>query len=154
VIVMTETLSSIVATIEVDAPPEDVWPFLSEPRRVPLWLGCMKFTGRLGDVFYMQPDEDKRNAGDTAGATHCRLLEMREPELLRFSWYLPGTPETTVSIRVEPRSLDGSTVTLEHDGWDQFDAASIAPIRDALAGGWTSAVLPGLREAVESALEM
>lgn len=146
---MTDTLNSIVETIHIDASPETVWPFLVDPRHVPTWLGCMRYTGEVGSVFYMQMDGAKRERDDVEGATHCEILELSEGKRFVFSWYLPGTPETTVAIRLEDADGGGTTVELEHAGWEQFDAEQIRGIREALEGGWRSFVLPGLKATVE-----
>ena len=146
---MTADAMTIRESVLILAPPEKVWVFLTEPEYVPQWLGCMRYEKALGHVFYMQQDEGKRRDDDIDGATHCKILALDEPYLFSFSWYLPGTPATT--IRIQTKAVDdGTEVTLIHDGWDQFDARVIREIRDALAGGWKSFVLPGLKKIVES----
>lgn len=141
-------LQDIHVSVHIAAPPEVVWPYLVEEEHVPRWLGCLQYRKELGHVFYMQPDPERRAAGSTEGATHCALKALDAPRRLRFSWYLPGTPETEVTLEVEAED-GGSRVTLVHSGWDQFDPDVIRAIRDGLAGGWRSAVLPGLQELVE-----
>jgi uncharacterized protein YndB with AHSA1/START domain len=145
---VSETLPDIVATIDIDAPPEVVWPFLVEDEHVPRWLGCMEYRKEPGQVFYMQPDPEKREAGSTEGATHCAVQALDPPRRFVFSWYLPGTPETTVAITLEPRA-GGTRVTLTHSGWDQFEPAHVQAVHQALAGGWEGSVLPNLKGTVE-----
>lgn len=145
---MTERLPNIVATVNIDAPSEVVWPFLVEEQHVPRWLGCMEYRKEPGHVFYMQPDPDKRAAGSVEGATHCAVQALDEPRRFAFSWYLPGTPETAVEILLEPEG-EGTRVTLTHRGWDRFEPDEIRDIRDALAGGWQGSVLPNLVAVVE-----
>lgn len=146
---MTSDTLTIEQSILISAPPERVWVFLTEPEYVSQWLGCMRYAKDIGHVFYMQQDESKRNADDIEGATHCEILKLDEPSLFSFSWYMPDTPATTIQIRLA--EADGGTeVTLIHDGWDQFDAKVIRDIRDALAGGWKSFVLPNLKRVVEA----
>ena len=94
----SEPLSDIKLSIMIDAPLDVVWRNMTETDRVPLWLGCLKYEKRLGQTFYMQQDADKRAANDIEGATHCEVLELSEPERFVFSWFLPGTPKTTVTI--------------------------------------------------------
>ena len=144
---MNKDALKIEHTITIDATPERVWTFLTEPQYVAQWLGCMRYAKSVGHVFYMQQDEAKRHADDIAGATHCEILQLEEPYKFSFSWYLPGTPATEVHISLAP--LGKSTqVTLVHTGWDKFDAKVIKDIRDALAGGWKSFVLPNLKRIV------
>ena len=146
---MSQDELTIKNSISINAGPEKVWTFLTEPEFVAQWLGCMHYEKAIGHVFYMQQDPAKRKEGDIEGATHCRILALDQPERFSFSWYLPGTPETEVHIQLKERN--GTTeVTLKHVGWDQFDARAIRDIRDALEGGWKSFVLPGLKKIVEN----
>jgi len=144
---LTDDPLSIEHSVRIDAPPDRVWVFLTEPRFVAQWLGCMRYEKSVGHVFYMQQDADKRANDDIEGATHCEILALEEPDQFKFSWYLPGTPATEVEILLEAVE-DQTEVTLKHTGWNQFDASAIRDIRDALAGGWKSFVLPGLRNLV------
>lgn len=136
-------------SISVDVAQLAAWRCLTQPEYVPHWLGCMQYEKQLGHVFYMQQDPDKRGANDTSGATHCEILALEEPSLFRFSWYLPGTPETRVTFRLSSTD-SGTNLAFLHDGWDQFDEQSIRAVRDALAEGWQTFVLPGFKELAES----
>ena len=55
-----------------------------------------------------------------------------------------------VTLELAPQGT-GTRVSLRHDGWDQFAEADIRGIRDMLAGGWSSFVLPGLKRVSEGA---
>lgn len=143
-----EQLSSIVETVTIGVAPDQVWPFLVEPRHVSRWLGCMRYTGEIGSVFYMQQDESKRADDDIDGATHCEVLELVQPRRFVFSWYLPDTPRTTVEIELRDDGVGGTIVALEHSGWDNFDPGVIRHIRSGLEGGWRSYVLPALKRVV------
>lgn len=146
---MTQDSLNIEHSITIQAARERVWTFLTEPGYVPLWLGCMRYEKKINHVFYMQQDEARRNNDDIEGATHCRIIALDEPVRFAFSWYLPGTPETEVHITLDNQG-NATVVTLAHTGWDQFDAAAIREIRDALEGGWKSFVLPNLKRVVEN----
>lgn len=145
---MTEPLSDIEHRIRVDAPPDTVWRYLTEPQYVAQWLGCLRYAKAVDDVFYMQQDEQRRADDDIEGATQCRILALDAPRRFSFSWYLPGTPETRVDITLHERDA-GTEIVLTHSGWEQFDASAIRSIRDALENGWRSFVLPQLRQLVE-----
>lgn len=145
------SLADIDHSINIRAPRERVWQVLTEAGLVEQWLGCIGFKAEIGTVFYMQADSARRAAGDISGATHCRVETLEAPERLRFSWYLPGTPETHVTIALAAHGDGSTTARLVHDGWDQFDADAIRQIRDMLDGGWSSFVLPGLRRISEEA---
>lgn len=147
-----DTLPDIVETIRIQAPPWVVWDFLVEPEYVPRWLGCLQYRKEVGHLFYMQPDPERRAAGRVEGATHCRVLQLEEPERFAFSWFLPGMPETRVTLTLSEADGGGTEVRLVHSGWDAFDAEAVADIRTALEGGWRSGVLPGLATVVEEEL--
>ena len=100
---MSDSGLKIEHSVTILAPRPTVWKFLTEPAYVPQWLGCMRYEKRLGHVFYMQQDADKRASDDIDGATHCEVLALDEPEAFSFSWYLPGTPATTVHIALTDR---------------------------------------------------
>jgi uncharacterized protein YndB with AHSA1/START domain len=143
-------LDDISQSIDIAAPVERVWRVLTSEGLVEEWLGCLGYRAVVGTVFYMQPDAARRAAGDATGATHCELLALEPPVLMTFSWFMPGTPKTTVNIALAPER-GGTRVTLTHSGWDQFDPDQVRAIRDGLDGGWSSFVLPQLKRVVEAA---
>jgi uncharacterized protein YndB with AHSA1/START domain len=144
-------LPPIVETIDIEAPIDAVWRAMTAEESVSTWLGCMNYKKQLGHVFFMQPDEAKRAKGDTTGATQCEVLALDANERLRFSWFVPGFPATTVTFRLEALDAHRTRVLFEHAGWERFPAAAIAPIREALKNGWRGFVLPGLKKAAEAA---
>ena len=141
-------IDDIVHSLDISAPVERVWRVMTDAGLVEQWLGCLNFAAEVGHVFHMQPDPARRATGDIEGATHCEILRLDPPHELRFSWFLPGTPSTEVSMRLSAIA-GGTRVDFRHDGWDKFDGAQIAAIRDMLAGGWTSFVLPQLQRVAE-----
>ena len=142
-------LADIAESIDVDASVERVWAVISTPELVAEWLGRLGFTGVIGSTFYMQPDAAKRASGDTSGATHCELEALDPPRAMLFSWFLPDTPKTHVRIELTEVSPAATEVRLTHSGWDQFDEQEMKGLRDMLAGGWKSFVLPGLKDVAE-----
>lgn len=146
---MSEPLKDLVHSIDIDAPRTVVWDVLTSPDSVPQWLGCMNYEGREGHTFHMQPDAAKRAAGDIEGATHCDIEETITPEVFRFSWYMPGTPKTMVTIRLQPLGENRTRATLTHSGWDPFPPEMAKAIHEALGNGWKSFVLPNLKAACE-----
>lgn len=147
---MTDAPPDIVETTHLAAPPEVAWTFLTDPEHVTRWLGCLGYEKKVGHLFHIQPDPERREAGDVEGATHCRVLALEEADRFAFSWFLPGTPETEVTVELEGRGADATEVRLTHTGWHRFDPDEIRPIRDSLERGWRSDVLPRLRSAVEA----
>ena len=134
--------------ITIEASVDRVWTAVTDPDHVADWLGCLQFRAAAGHLFYMQPDAAKRAAGDTDGATHCEVLEITPPTRLAFSWFLPGTPKTTVTLTLAARDTGITEVTLSHAGWDQFDRTQVQAIHEQLQHGWRDFVLPGLRRVV------
>ena len=81
---MTEPLADISEETTILANRARVWRALINPEHVKAWLGCLNFSPVVGHVFYMQQDSDKRERGDTSGATHCevlRIVDERELDL-------------------------------------------------------------------------
>lgn len=147
---MSDRLPAIVADIVIERSPERVWAVMTSEASAPNWLGCLRYEKRVGATFYMQQDREKAARDDVGGATHCEILALEEMSLFQFSWFVPGFPATSVSIRLTPAGAAATRVTLEHDGWDQFEPDAIRAIRDMLDGGWRSFVLPNLKRAVEA----
>jgi uncharacterized protein YndB with AHSA1/START domain len=147
---MSEPLQDIVHSIDIEAPRSTVWDVMTGTDSVPQWLGCMNYAMKAGATFHMQPDPARRAAGDVTGATWCDIEELEKPERLRFSWYMPGTPKTHVTIELEDLGGDTTRATLTHSGWEQFPREMVAAIHAMLEGGWKSFVLPGLKATAEA----
>lgn len=147
----TNALAPIVGEIVIDTDQARAWSVLTEPQHVVRWLGCLNYSGRVGDTFHMQQDAVRRAAGDITGATHCQILAMEKPDVFRFSWFIPGTPTTEVEIRLSPLAPKQTQATLTHSGWDKFNADHVRQFWEALSSGWKSWVLPGLKQAAEAA---
>lgn len=141
---MTEKLEPIRHSLTVDVPMAHLWRVMTEPETVAQWLGCLNYSARVGHTFHMQPDPAKRAANDLNGATFCDVEALDAPDHFAFSWYMPGTPKTHVSLRLTALDATRTQLDLIHDGWDQFPADMVRAIRDGLANGWGSMVLPGL----------
>jgi uncharacterized protein YndB with AHSA1/START domain len=141
-------LPDIVAELGIDAPVTQVWEVLTSEATVPQWLGCMGYRREVGVTFYMQPDPVRRAASDPTGATHCTVVILDRPSRFHFTWFVPGTPETTVEIHLAPAE-QGTRVTLRHIGWEQFPPEMVKPFHDQLKSGWSGSVLPGLKALAE-----
>lgn len=147
---MSELLGPITESITIGRAQESVWRTLTEEASVPNWLGCMRYKREVGAIFYMQQDQQKAARDDISGATHCEILALEAPHLFKFSWFAPGFAPTFVSFRLEAINETSTRVVFAHEGWDQFPADQIKPIRDMLLGGWKSFVLPNLLRVAES----
>lgn len=145
-----KSLVDIAFEMDIAAPIDVVWRNMTSTQTVPGWLGCMRYDKAIGHIFYMQQDPDKRVADNIEGATHCEILELSEPSKFVFSWYFPDMPKTFVTISLQETSPAQTLVSFVHSGWDQFNAREIRSIRDALAEGWNSHVLPNLKDLIEN----
>jgi hypothetical protein len=110
----------------------------------------MRYKREVGAVFYMQQDRQKATHDDISGATHCEILALDAPHIFKFSWFVPGFPPTFVSFHLEAIDAVSTRVVFAHEGWDQFPADQIKPVRDMLLGGWKNFVLPNLQRVAES----
>ena len=146
---MIEPLEPISEEITIARARERVWETLTDEASVPNWLGCMRYKREVGALFYMQQDRQRAARDDIDGATHCEILVLDAPRLFKFSWFMPGFPPTFVSFRLEAIDAANTRVLFSHEGWDQFPADQIKPIRDMLVGGWKSFVLPNLQRVAE-----
>jgi len=95
-------------------PPGKVWRVLTDPELMALW--SMRPEGFLPAVgtrvkFYGKPNPGWR------GFVECEVLEVREQEVLRFSWVGNQNAEPSqVCYTLEPRA-SGTRLTLEHSGF-------------------------------------
>ncbi|WP_310468297.1 SRPBCC domain-containing protein [Sphingomonas sp.] len=142
-------LPDICHAIDIDTPRERVWAAMTTQGLVEQWLGCIGFAPEIGTVFYMQQNGERRAAGDVTGATHCELETLDSPERMEFTWFIPGTPKTRVTIELVETGPAATTVRLVHSGWEQFQAEDVRAIHAMLDGGWSSFVLPGLKRVAE-----
>jgi uncharacterized protein YndB with AHSA1/START domain len=140
----------IVERIEIAATPARVFQALTTPTELLAWWGDRasypsthwELDLRVGGTWLSR----WRGPDGTVFALGGRILELRPPHLLAYSWWderYPGLPETMVRYEIA-ESGSGSLVTMTHSG---FDAAR--PDFDDYNGGW-STVMRKLRAHAES----
>jgi uncharacterized protein YndB with AHSA1/START domain len=145
---MVEDIETI---IEIAAPRGAVWMVLTEPKLVTSWMSCLRFRPETGHIFYMQPDRERREAGDIKGAIACRIEVLDEPRRISFSWGFPETPDTWVDIRLR-RIPGGTHLRLVHSGWDRFDQVKTGEMRGGMGHAWHTVALPALKDVTEGLL--
>ncbi len=95
-------------------PPGKVWRVLTDPDLIPLWsMRPEGFAPVVGTrfKFYGKPNRGWR------GFVECEVLEVRERELLRYSWVGNENAEATqVCYTLEPHA-GGTRLTMEHSGF-------------------------------------
>ncbi len=125
----------ILASVEINAPPERVFAALSS-REIAEWWGSpetYRVTRWTGDV---RPGGTWKSEGVSADgkafSVSGEFLEVRAPHLLVHTWrYDWGTnAPTTVRYRIEPTPT-GSRVTVRHEGFKGNTSDC-----DAHASGW------------------
>lgn len=106
------TTGELVASVHIDAPPETVFPYFTDPDLMVRWLGTTATLDPApGGVFAV-------DVGDAAARGTYRSLN--PPRSVVFTWGTPGSDTlppggTTVEVTFTP--VDGGTlVTLVHRG--------------------------------------
>ena len=83
---------------------------------------------------FIEPWRD--DAGNIV-VTRGEVIEIKAPELLRFTWADPGwSTSTLVSLTIMPFKK-GSRLDLHHSGWEHLRAEVRFTLRQAHEQGWT-----------------
>ena len=104
---------SVRLQLRIDASPEAVFPFLTDPERYTRWQGVRaELDPRPGGIYRVWMDADAVASG--------AFVEVQPPRLVVFTWGWEGDAEvppgsTTVGIELEANG-DATTLTLEHSG--------------------------------------
>ncbi len=104
---------SVRLQLRIDASPEAVFPFLTDPERYTRWQGVRaELDPRPGGIYRVWMDADAVASG--------AFVEVQPPRLVVFTWGWEGDAEvppgsTTVRIELEANG-DATTLTLEHSG--------------------------------------
>jgi uncharacterized protein YndB with AHSA1/START domain len=112
-------------------PPAKVWRALTDPALVTLWaMRPEGFAAVVGNRsrYYAKPQRGWR------GFIECEVLEVRERELLRYSWVgNEGRKPTFVTYRLEPIP-GGTRLLFEHTGFEGVAGFMLAKL--IMAPGW------------------
>ena len=104
---------SVRVELRIEASPEAVFPFLTDPERYTRWQGVRaELDPRPGGIYRVWMDADAVASG--------AFVEVQPPRLVIFTWGWEGDAEvppgsTTVRIELEANG-DATTLTLEHSG--------------------------------------
>jgi uncharacterized protein YndB with AHSA1/START domain len=127
-------------------PPERVWRALVDPEQLSAWFMPTDFAPRVGHRFTFRTEPIP--ATRFSGTVRCEVLEVRRPELLRYTWSdaeNPGnTLASTVTWTLRPEGR-GTRLFLEHRGFDPDDPFH-QRARTIMSGGWRSHVIRRLGE--------
>jgi uncharacterized protein YndB with AHSA1/START domain len=119
--------SGVSIEVEIDAPVEVVWEFLTDAGRIVEWLGISaRLDPRPGGEFRFELFEGQYCSG--------RYVEVVQPERVVFTWgwedpAIPVPPgSSTVAISLEARGSE-RTIPLHADGWGRYLARLAAVVR-------------------------
>ncbi|HEV3353781.1 MAG TPA: SRPBCC family protein [Acidimicrobiales bacterium] len=123
-------MAELVREIMIDATPETIWPFLTDPARHVEWLGTVaEIDPRPGGVYRVLVQGENQSVGE--------YLEVvpNEKVAFTFGWAKEGNPikpgSTTVEITLHPegdktlvrlvhRGLPDDAVSDHTRGWDHY----------------------------------
>lgn len=125
-------------------PPAKVWRALTDPDLIALWAmrpeGFAPVVGNRSR-FYAKPGPGWR------GFVECEVLEVREGELLRYSWVgNEADKPTTVTYRLEP-TPGGTRLVFEHAGFEGIRGLMLATLM--MGPGWRKMFKTGFRAVLE-----
>jgi uncharacterized protein YndB with AHSA1/START domain len=133
---------SIRREMSIDAPPDVVFAFFTDPAKFILWLGQVaELDARPGGVFRVHV-----NGRDVVRGT---FLEVVPPRRVVFTWGWEGRESvvppgsTRVEVSLEPEGTGGTRVRLTHSGLPEPSRSGhdegwvhyLARLRTAAAGG-------------------
>jgi len=132
-------MNEIRKNLQLAAPVQRVWAFLTDPQKLSMWLMDSDLTPTPGRNFkFTSPP-----AGRWDGTIHCEIQDIIENERISYTWCANDIGVTTlVTFDLEPY-LEGTRLTLTHNGFK--DAVGGSTGRHA--AGWTGC-LKALRDAV------
>ena len=118
-----------------DYPVDVLWHALTDQEAMSEWLMPCNFKPEVGYEFEFRT----KSYPGFDGITRCKVLELRERELLSFSWSGGSLKNTVVSFRLTPLEGGKTRLDFEHDGFTGFLNGVI--VRKILANGWTNKIL-------------
>lgn len=136
-----QTLPDIKQTIVLNATIQKVWKKVSTSEGISAWFMQNDFEPKVGHEFHVQ---------SPFGPSPCKVLEIDEPNLIKFSWDTDGWE---VSFILKDLGEEKTEFTLIHGGWgtEMISKANrkASDIRDTMNKGWEKIVHEGLKKVVE-----
>jgi len=125
---------SIKLTRVYEAPLEKVWQALTDQKAMSEWLMPCDFEPKIGHKFQFRT----KSYPGFDGIVNCEVLELRENELLSFSWSGGSLKNTVVTFKLLPEN--GKTrLDFEHSGFEGLVNSLI--VRKILSNGWKKKIL-------------
>ncbi len=114
-------------------PVQKLWHALTDAEAMSQWLMPCDIKPEVGHRFKFKT----KPQGKFDGIVHCEVLEVKEHELLSFSWS-SGKLRTKVTFKLTPEG-QRTQLDFEHDGFERLMDRLI--VRNILASGWRSRIL-------------
>jgi len=143
--VMTKTVPVLVERT-YSASLDAVWDALTDKTKIKAWyFEIPDFEPKEGAEFeFYEPGDAKRYRH------HCKILDVKPKELLRYSWAHPSHSEgsSVVSWHLMPRG-SATTVRLVHEGGENFSDAGDNFARAKYEKGWNTILSASLAHFLE-----
>jgi len=125
---------SIKLTKTYNFPIEKVWQALIDPKALSEWLMPCDFEPKVGHKFQFKT---KPYPGFD-GITNCEVLELKENELLSFSWSGGSLKNTIVTFKLVPQG-NQTRLDFEHSGFEGLINSLL--VKRILSNGWKNKIL-------------
>ncbi len=125
---------SITLTRVYDFPIEEVWNALTDQKALSEWLMPCNFIAEIGHEFQFKT---KPSPGFD-GVVNCRVLQIKEKELLSFSWSGGSLENTVVTFKLTQLGKK-TRLDFEHKGFEGFVNNII--VKKILSNGWKKKIL-------------
>jgi len=115
----TDTKPQIVIKRKYKHPVDKVWRAITSKRALSEWLmETNDFEVSVGTRFQFRTTP----RGKFDGIINCQVLEVNDPERIRYSWRAKGmTQPTIVTWHLRELTRDQTLLTLTHDGFEGFN---------------------------------
>ena len=120
-------------TVQVDAPPGQVWAALTTAEGLAAWFGDQA-------TIDLRPGGAARLSWDGGESVDLRVERVEEPAVFGFTWHIHGLPEddprrTYVEFTLEP-AAGGTRLRVVETGFAQLPGDAYGQAYDANTEGW------------------
>ena len=125
---------SINISVTYDFPVEEVWQALTNKEAMSQWLMPCDIVPIVGHKFQFRT----KSYPGFDGIVDCEVLEVKENELLSFSWSGGSLKDTIVTFKLRAKGQQ-TILDFEHSGFEGLMNRII--VRKILANGWKTKIL-------------
>ncbi len=134
---------SIKLTHVFDAQIDDVWEALTNQNALSEWLMPNNFIPKIGHEFQFKT---KSSIG-FSGVVNCKVIDIKEKELLTYSWSGGPLKDTMVTFRLADEGKK-TRLELEHSGFK--NSLSNLIVKKILTNGWKKIIKVRLENNLEN----